>query len=128
MGKKRFQLQIWLDVTKDVDHELLIASDELKRQRKFAKTIRDGFRLILDLQAGNIDVLLELAPWIAQRLIATPTLPATSVPEPKREQPLGFHNNNALAELDDLVLNFSEDTSTKKNSNSQNLLDQFLNF
>lgn len=38
--------------------------EELKQERKFAPTIRDGIRLINDLRKGKLDVLFELFPWV----------------------------------------------------------------
>lgn len=60
----RFQFRFWLDC--DKDDELLLAEtiDWLKQQRTFTATVRDGIRLILDLRAGRLDVLLALFPWV----------------------------------------------------------------
>lgn len=65
MARGRFFF--WLDY--DKDSELLIAEqiDELKSQRLFTCTIRDGIRLIYDLRKGRIDVLLELFPEIRKK-------------------------------------------------------------
>lgn len=60
----RFKFNFWLDC--DKDNELLLAEaiDNLKRQRSFAGTVRDGIRLICDLRQGKLDVLFELFPWV----------------------------------------------------------------
>jgi len=60
----RFKFNFWLDC--DKDNELLLADtiDDLKRQRAFTATIRDGIRLICDLRRGSLDVLFELFPWV----------------------------------------------------------------
>lgn len=60
----RRKFEFWLNVLRDDHLELAQVMDSLKRQRKFARTIRDGVRLIVDLQEGRIDVLLELCPWV----------------------------------------------------------------
>lgn len=62
------KFMFWLDSTK-ADEDFLIEQVELlKQKRLFAKTIRDGIRLICDLRAGNIEVLLELFPWTREAL------------------------------------------------------------
>jgi hypothetical protein len=50
--------------------ENLIAEriETLKADRTFAKTVRDGIRLICDLRAGKLEVLLELFPWVKTEL------------------------------------------------------------
>lgn len=64
----REKFKFWLDLNKD--DELLIAEtiDELKRQRSFVSTIRDGIRLICDLRQGKLNVLFELFPWVKAAL------------------------------------------------------------
>lgn len=59
----------WLNLNKDVENKLDIAVRELKKQRLFAETIRDGLRLILDLRAGSLDVLFELFPDLKERMV-----------------------------------------------------------
>lgn len=68
--KKRFRLRFpfWLDLLKPDEAALAETIDTLKSQRAFASSIRDGLRLIVDLRAGRLDVLLELFPWVAQKL------------------------------------------------------------
>lgn len=58
----------WLDVAKPEQHELAEYLEQMKHERLFAKTIRDGIRLIRDLRAGNVTVLVELFPALAERL------------------------------------------------------------
>ncbi|NWF67577.1 MAG: hypothetical protein HXY40_00685 [Chloroflexi bacterium] len=68
MARGRFTF--WLDYSKD--EQLLLAEtiDELKRRRTFVQTIREGIRLMCDLRAGRLNVLLELFPWVRQELMA----------------------------------------------------------
>lgn len=40
---------------------------QLKRERRFSKTVRDGIRLICDLRKGRVDVLQELFPWVLEK-------------------------------------------------------------
>lgn len=64
----RLRFTFWLDLDKPEENELADYIDELKRQRKFVTTIKQGLRLIRDLRAGNTDVLLELFPLVVERL------------------------------------------------------------
>lgn len=59
----------WLNLNKDAENKLDQAVRELKKRRLFAETLRDGLRLILDLQAGSLTVLFELFPNIREHLI-----------------------------------------------------------
>lgn len=71
MAAKRFRLKFtfWLDVTKDDEYELAGQIDDLKRERLFSQTIRDGIRLLCDLRAGRTDVLFSLFPWLAAEFV-----------------------------------------------------------
>jgi hypothetical protein len=70
MMTKRFRLRFtfWLDIRKAAEEELADQIELLKNRRAFSGTVRDGIRLIIDLRAGNLDVLLELFPWISAEL------------------------------------------------------------
>ena len=63
-SRLRRKFEFWLNVLRDDHLELAQEIDSLKRQRRFARTIRDGVRLVADLREGRIDVLLELFPWV----------------------------------------------------------------
>lgn len=73
MAAQRFRLKFmfWLDVTKADDYALAEQIEELKYQRRFTQTIRDGIRLICDLRRGKLDVLFELFPWVRAEFLAT---------------------------------------------------------
>ncbi|HEX2623343.1 MAG TPA: hypothetical protein VHL11_24450 [Phototrophicaceae bacterium] len=66
MPTQRFRLRqvFWLDLHKEDERQLADQVAILKDKRTFAKTVRDGIRLILDLYEGKIDVLLELFPFV----------------------------------------------------------------
>lgn len=70
MKKERLRQRyiFWLNLNKQTDSELAAHIAELKAGRKFVRTIRDGLRLIQDLQAGHLAVLLALFPWVAEQL------------------------------------------------------------
>lgn len=60
----RYQFRFWLDAAKDDELELCAYHDQLKERRQWQPTIRDALRLIRDLRAGRVNVLLELFPSI----------------------------------------------------------------
>ena len=70
--KERFRLRFtfWLDMLDHEEQALAEKIETLKTQRTFAKTIRDGIRLICDLRAGKLDVLFELFPWVKAEFLA----------------------------------------------------------
>lgn len=82
--RKRFTF--WLDLYKDDELALAEEIEGLKKGRQFTKSIRDGLRLITDLQAGRTDVLLELFPWVVRHF---------------RDETLGVED--LLAALEDLL-------------------------
>jgi hypothetical protein len=69
--KKQFRKRVtfWLDFAKREEDSLGELIETLKEERKFAKTVRDGIRLICDLRAGKLDLLLELFPWVKTKLL-----------------------------------------------------------
>lgn len=66
----RERFMFWLDLNKPEEYQIAEIVFELKQQRSFAQTVRDGIRLIVSLRAGKLDVLFELFPWIQHTLIA----------------------------------------------------------
>lgn len=62
--RARAQFRFWLNIMKDPEFELAQEIVLMKKRKKFTATIKDGLRLILDLRAGRLDVLLELFPWV----------------------------------------------------------------
>ncbi len=59
----RKQQKFWLDADKPDEQTLIDACEDLKGRKMFAKVVRDGLRLMLDLRQGKTDVLHELFPW-----------------------------------------------------------------
>jgi hypothetical protein len=70
--KQRFKLRFtfWVDLLNGDGQELADYIEELKSQRSFARTIREGLRLIRDLRAGRVDVLFELFPLLKAEFLA----------------------------------------------------------
>ena len=78
MNEKRYRLKFtfWLDVTKTAELWLADEIENLKNQRLFSQTIRDGIRLMAELRAGRTDTLFSLFPWLVSEL---------SAPQPDQE-------------------------------------------
>lgn len=70
MPNERFRqrFNFWLDLNKADDAILAHEIEDLKKRRQFAKTIKEGIHLIVDLRRGNTDVLCELFPLFEERL------------------------------------------------------------
>lgn len=66
----RERVAFWLDTAKDDEREIAHTITQLKRRRMFSAAIRDGLRLVADLRGGRLDVLIELFPWVVERLTA----------------------------------------------------------
>jgi len=49
---------------KDDEADVADTIANLKKDRRFAPTVRDGIRLVADLRQGNLEVLFELFPWV----------------------------------------------------------------
>lgn len=62
--RPRVQFKFWMNIAKDDEFELSMEMMLLRSRRKFKATITDSLRLMLDLRAGKIDVLLELFPFV----------------------------------------------------------------
>lgn len=67
--RARVQYRFWLDAMKDPEFEVAQEILLLKERRKFQTTIKNGLRLMIDLRAGRIDVLLELFPWVKDEVM-----------------------------------------------------------
>lgn len=70
MPRKSFRtrFEFWLDLEKPGHFSLAETIEQLKAQRAYSRTIRNGIRLITDLEAGNTDVLFELYPHLKEAL------------------------------------------------------------
>ena len=60
----RLRFNFWLDVTKSHENEVAAEIEQLKADRLFTKTVRDGIRLIVSLRRRDTSVLYELFPWL----------------------------------------------------------------
>lgn len=81
------QFRFWLDGKKDLESWLADECAKLKSLRQFQTVVRNALRLYLSLQAGQLDVLLELFPFAVnmppQPSFAPqrPLQPASAAPE-----------------------------------------------
>jgi hypothetical protein len=64
MAREKFCF--WLNLEKEDEFALADYIFELKQNRSFVTAIRDGLRLICDLRAGRLEILLTLFPWIEE--------------------------------------------------------------
>ena len=87
--KKNHKFQ--LNVNKEGELWLHEWIERLTKSRKFSQYVRDGLRLMIDLSAGNLDVLIELFPWVSERLTAVQPI-----------APAPVDNTDILRELQDL--------------------------
>lgn len=71
MPQNRYRLRFvfWLDMLRPDELKLADKIELLKNERLFAKTIRDGIRLVVDLREGRVDVLRELFPWVLEQQV-----------------------------------------------------------
>jgi len=79
MARKRFEF--WLNDQRQEDWLVYELIGKLKKpskgQGQFTRAIREGIRLWTSLRDGQVDVLLELFPWVREAL--TKSTPETSV-------------------------------------------------
>ena len=66
MATKRYRMRFdfQLNVAKEDEYAIAEQIANLKSQGRYSKTVRDGIRLVSDLNDGNLDVLFELFPWV----------------------------------------------------------------
>jgi hypothetical protein len=88
MASNRYRLRFtfWLDMLKSDECEIADEIELLKNERTFAKTIRDGIRLVADLRKGRVDVLFELFPWVKAEFLAGVQPQETAGEKALREQ------------------------------------------
>ena len=101
MAAHRFRLgfKFWLNIENPQEQEIVDHIEDLKKSRSFAKTIRDGIRLIYDLRRGKTEVLQELFPWVLEQNIAPVETP-DDAPQPDSTARLESH----IERLEQLLL------------------------
>ncbi len=66
--RPRMRFVFWLNLANPLEFTLAEVLERCRSERKFTGLIRDGIRLVWDLRKGNVDVLLELFPWVKEAL------------------------------------------------------------
>ena len=64
----RKMFKFWLDLDKDDEYELAEEIATLRKNRQFAPTLRNGLRLILELQRGETSLLFEMFPNLKAKI------------------------------------------------------------
>ena len=62
----RLRFTFWLDIHKPDEQALSETIETLKTKKLFAKTIRDGIKLVCSLMDGRLDLLFSLYPWVRE--------------------------------------------------------------
>jgi len=80
MARKRFEF--WLNDQREEDWFVFELINKLKKpsrgQGQFTRAIREGLRLWVSLRDGQIDVLLELFPWVREAIAKSAPAPVIS--------------------------------------------------
>ena len=69
----RLQFKFWIDMRSEADQWIVDAIAWLKSERAYTSAVRDGLRLIVSLKQNDVSVLLEMFPWVKDKL--TPPAP-----------------------------------------------------
>jgi hypothetical protein len=92
------EIRINLDKSEDVQLSDLVSN--LKAYRQLSQVVRDGIRLIVDLQAGRLDVLHELFPFVSRSFVQDTVLD-TVQDKPAGLKPLEGFSGIAMPEFED---------------------------
>ena len=66
IARFRLRFTFWLDVNKQDEYDLAETIETLKTNKLFAKTIRDGIKLVVSLMDGRLDLLFDMYPWVRE--------------------------------------------------------------
>jgi hypothetical protein len=66
--RKMERFLFWMNLNNDEDRTVAEMIHSLKKERSFARTIRQGIRLIVSLRQRDTSVLFELFPWLKDEL------------------------------------------------------------
>ena len=97
--RRRLMYNFWLDINKPEEEHIADTIEHLKSSRSFAKSVRDGIRLIWELKQGKTGYLFELFPWLRSEITVSQPALATS------HQP---HVNAQLKRIEQLLLEQSQ--------------------
>lgn len=65
---RRIQFKFWLDANRDDERPIGEYLWQLRKDRKFSRTIRDAVSLLKSLREGRVDLLLKMFPNIEQEI------------------------------------------------------------
>lgn len=65
----RFTQRFWTDLLDDDDFALAELIESLKEIGEFASVVKRGIRLVSSLDAGRMDELLILFPWVKSKIL-----------------------------------------------------------
>jgi hypothetical protein len=99
-----------LNVAKEDEHAIAEQITALKGQGRYSKTVRDGIRLVSDLNAGSLDTLFELFPWVRADFLEY----MTAVQPQKSDTET--HIQKQLARIEALLANGETMTPTSKST------------
>jgi hypothetical protein len=102
-NRYRKTIHFQLDLNKPGGQEIAQHIQDLKRERAYSKAVRDGIRLVVDLQKGRLDVLQELFPWVIEKIAAQPeTLPVEALEKVASNTEDAFRRH--IEQLENLIL------------------------
>jgi hypothetical protein len=67
--RKMERFLFWLNTTNEEESLLADTISTLKKERSFARTIRQGIQLIVALRQRDTSLLFELFPWLKDELV-----------------------------------------------------------
>lgn len=132
----RIMFRFWLDNSKEDENALIGEVGELKANRKFTETIRQGIELITDLRNGSLRVLFDLFPYVkAEFLEYMQSLNnAESSEISKERQQLDAYKAELDAYRQELEQRYEQleqerlEATRKQNAHVQKQLDRIENF
>ena len=132
----RIMFRFWLDDSKEDENALIGEVGELKANRKFTETIRQGIELITDLRNGSLRVLFDLFPYVkAEFLEYMQSLNSAETSQiDKERQQLDAYKAELEAyrqELDERYQQLEQEriqATQKQNAHVQKQLDRIENF
>lgn len=125
------QFRFWLDEYKPSENWLIGQVMRLKAARKYEPTMKAALRLIVDLHAGKLDVLLELFPFVEEHFKRMYSQPAPAQaftplldknPQPPDDQ---FTREMRPVALNEVELEVKQSAEADTNG-GKNLLAQLL--
>lgn len=93
-------IEIRINFSKSEDVQFSDLVSNLKAYRQLSQVVRDGIRLVVDLQAGRLDVLQELFPFVSRSFVQD-IVRDTVQDKPAGLKPLQGFSGIAMPEFED---------------------------